>query len=215
LNFFVLNGLLIFAISYNLADCDGQKYIIVLRRYEKIERNKMKKNASILALFLMALVFTTGCAKSSKGAMEYHEKLAAIKTTALSAFIEMNRALGSNDKTKYTPAYDAAVKATNEAVEAVKKEGSFNGDDNYRQKLQALLEFFQSVVANEYQMVISIISKYPNVTQDDQDQLNGLSLSISQREAKLQEELRAAQKEFSEDYGVTIEEEQPLPQPQK
>lgn len=137
--------------------------------------------------------------------MEYNDRLIGIQNSVIKEFLELAKTLSSNDKAAIAAAYTKALEITNTAVEAVKKEGPFDGDDNFRLKLQALLEFYKSIVENEYKEMIKILSKGSKIKPKDMDKLTKIQASISERENKLDAEMSAAQSAFAVKNGIQLE----------
>ncbi len=166
----------------------------------------MRRSVRFSALFLLTVLMLVNCGKGPKEAEEYNNRLVAIQNNVIKTFIGLGESFSSKDKTKIDAAWAAAQKVTADAVEAVKKEGPFDGDDTFRQKLQALLEFYKSVVDIDYKELVEIIGKYPDLTQEDQQRANDINASVAERERPLDAEYQAVQKAFAEKYNLILKE---------
>jgi hypothetical protein len=174
----------------------------------------MKKSAYFLSLLLFAMAILIGCGSKDGGKpgekgesgdpKAYNDKLIGIQNTIIKEFIALSNTFSGADKAAIDAAYAKAVKVTGEAVEAIKKEGPYEGDDTFRQKLQALLEFYKSIVEKEYKDMIAIISKGQAITPEDMTKLQELQKSISERETKFDSEMQAAQSAFASKHGVQL-----------
>ena len=81
----------------------------------------------------------------------------------------------------------------------------FKGNFRLRDGAIALFEFYQSIAANEYPEIINILSLgAENISDTDRDRLLEIQKDITEREAELDKELQAAQKEFALLYGIDI-----------
>ncbi len=167
----------------------------------------MKKTITFATLFSFALLIFVGCGETKKDTMDvkdYNDKLVAIQTSVVKSFLALTDAFSTGDKTKIDAAYAAALKATVDAVEAIKKEGPFEGDDTMRQKLQTLLEFYKSLAENEFKEMITIMAKYPNITPEEQNKLVEINNSITEREKKLDADFQVAHDAFAEKFGLRV-----------
>jgi hypothetical protein len=174
----------------------------------------MKKIAYLLtlSLFVVAVLMSCGSKEGEKtdekgntiDPKAYNDKLIGIQTQVISKFLDMSKTFTLQDKSAIDQAYAKVLKATGEAVEAVKLVGPYDGDDTFRQKLQALLEFYKSIAEIEYKEMIAIISKGPSITPEDMAKLEELNKSIRERENKLDSEMSQAQAAFTAKFGVKL-----------
>lgn len=164
----------------------------------------MKKFGTIFAAVLL-FAFLTSCGNKTDEALQYSNKLVELQTNVYKAFITFSNSMASADMPKIKENHQLAVKAANDALDAIKKIEPFDGDDNLRLKMQALLEFYLSILNNEFKEAVAIIEKGTNATPEDIIKINALSSNITQKEAKLDSEAQAAQKAFSEKYKFTLQ----------
>ncbi len=165
----------------------------------------MRKLVYTLSLAMFVMITLMACGEKGNP-KEYNDKLIGIQNTVIKEFLELSNTFASNDKAKIDVAYAKALKVTADAVEAIKKEGPYDGDDTFRQKLQALLEFYKSIVEKEYKEMIDILAKGAEITPEDMAKLEELQKSITEREKGLDAEMLKAQSDFATKHGVGLKE---------
>lgn len=141
----------------------------------------------------------------NQDAKSYNDKLIGIQNSVIREFLALSQTFSSNDKASIDVAYKKSLEVTKKAVEDIKNAGPYEGDDEFRLKLQALLEFYQSLVEKEYKEIIKIRSKGSNAKPKDINRLNEIQASITERETKLDADMAAAQSGFAVKYGFRLE----------
>lgn len=145
---------------------------------------------------------------STDSPKNYNDKLISYQEKVAKTFIDMIQLISSGDKSQIDVAYANALRASAEAVEEIKIVGPYEGNDLFRQKLQVLLEFYKSIIENEYKEMLKILELGSEIKQTDLDRLKEIQDSITRREAILDKEMSNAQKAFSEKYGIQLKENQ-------
>mgnify|MGYP000933618681 CR=1 FL=1 len=138
-------------------------------------------------------------------AKSYNDNLIDIQNSVITEFLALSQTFSSNDKASIDAAYKKSLEVTKKAVGDIKSAGPYEGDDEFRLKLQALLEFYQSIVENEYKEMIKIISKGSKIKPKDMDRLKEIQASITERETKLDADMAAAQSGFAVKHGFRLE----------
>ncbi len=164
----------------------------------------MKNLSGVAILLLGIVVFLMGCGNTPENAKEYQEKLVAIQGTVVSPILDLYKAMKTRDMDKINPACANAVKACAESIEAVKNYGAFGGDDTMRQKLEALLEFYKSMIDKDLKEVIAIIAKGEPFSQEDKDRVRAITKGIGDREVKYDAGFRDAVEVFAGKYGLGL-----------
>ncbi len=170
---------------------------------------------SLTLLFALMLLSTAvyGKPKNTVSPLDYNNRLIAIQNTVIQTLLDFTNTLQAIDKEdlsnsfkKVEKEYSNIKKVAGQAVKDIRKQKPYNNDDSFRKAMQDLIEFYQSIIKNEYREMINIIKKGDRMTQDDIRRLEELQASISERENVYDKRLDETQNAFAEKYGLQLKE---------
>ncbi len=136
----------------------------------------MKKLFYVLT-FLSVFIFT-GCGPTTEDAIEYNDKIIAEEFAVIGTIDDLQAALGTFDPAKIEPALNAAKAQVDKSIEAVKKIGGFDGNNEFLDATLNLFNVFKDQLKNEYQEQFEIykipIEQYTTKEENRYNELNDI-----------------------------------------
>lgn len=162
----------------------------------------MKRFLSI-AVCVVAVLLAVHC--GSGAAINYNDRIVEYQGKIIEKMITLSNAFGKGDPADMDAKLKVLQLQIDESLAGVSKMEDFKGNFRLRDGAIALFEFYQTIAAEEYPEIIGIIGRgQENITDYDRDRLVQIQEDITAREAKFDDELQAAQKEFALAYGIEI-----------
>lgn len=102
-------------------------------------------------------------------------------------------------------AYNQSLLSVKRTNLTIKNLPPFEQNTKYLLAAQAIFQFYEDVFTNDYPKMLKGLA-FLNATEAEYAELDAIILSISEREAKLDEQFKLAQTEFALKYNFTLEE---------
>ncbi len=162
----------------------------------------MKKILSIVVCFAVVLC-VVNC--SGSGAINYNDRIVGYQGKIIEKMLDLSNTFQKGDPAVMDTKLKVLQLQINESLAGVSQMQDFKGNTRLRDGAVALFEFYQSIASTEYPEIINILSLgAENITDSDRDRLLEMQKDITEREAKFDNELQAAQKEFALVYDIDI-----------
>lgn len=162
----------------------------------------MKRNLSIGVIFVVVL-FMVNCGGTD--AINYNDRVVEYQGKIIEKMLDLSNTFQNGNQAVMDAKLKALQLQITESLAGISQMKDFKGNTRLRDATIALFEFYQSIAGTEYPEIINILSLgAANITESDQNRLLEIHKDITEREAKFDNELQAAQKEFALVYGIDI-----------
>jgi predicted secreted protein len=158
--------------------------------------------ASVFALFI-AFTFQS-CGPTPEDAIKYNDAIIDQVNLVINSD-KLSDALGKEaaDMKAFNEGF---IKQINDAIDAVKKNGGFDGKTDFMDMAVKYLTIYKGVAENEYKGIIEINSKNPEDITDEDDAKNSkLSEDADKKLQAASDEFDTFQKDFAKRYKFEIE----------
>lgn len=158
-----------------------------------------------LLLSFCFLMFASGLFSQNSKAIEYNDKIIDEQSKIILLTLEvvefMDTDLDKSEKKRLE-----AVKQIDKSILVIEQMGAFEGNNELRSSSLELFKFYKKIFAEEYKVILDILKKGENITEEDITVISEFYNTISEEEFILDEKLEKAQGQFAEKYGFEIEE---------
>ncbi|HLP62319.1 MAG TPA: hypothetical protein VK186_25990 [Candidatus Deferrimicrobium sp.] len=162
----------------------------------------MKRILFIIVCFA-AVLLAVNC--GSNAAINYNDRIVDYQGKIIEKMIDLSNAFAKADPAQMNAKLKTLQLQIDESLAGISKMEDYKGNFRLRDGAIALIEFYQSIAGTEYAEIINILSMgAENITDMDRERLLEIQKDITEREAKFDNELQAAQKEFALVYGIDI-----------
>jgi hypothetical protein len=159
----------------------------------------------LFALFV--LITTTVSAQSFTSAIEYNDYIVNLQNQIGYKILAFNEEMEKETSTlaSMQPFHDDLLQTTRNAIVSLEGIEAWDGNVELKASALALFSFYQQAFANEYKEMMGIVFK-AELTDADYARLTEILQSVTEQEAGYDLRFSNAQKEISEKYGFSLDE---------
>jgi len=156
-------------------------------------------------LSLCFLIFSSIAISQNSKAIEYNDKIIDEQAKIIELTLEVVELI-ETDLDLCEKKRLETVKQIDNSILVVEKMGAFEGNTELRSAAIDLFKFYKKVFGDDYKVMLDILKKGENITEEDVTTITEIFSSISEEEIILDENLSRTQNLFAEKYGFQIEE---------
>lgn len=161
------------------------------------------KFATILSFCF--IIFSTLAFSQNDKAIEYNDKIVDEQSKIIVLMLEVVDMM-DKDLDKCEIKRLETVKQIENSILVVEKMSSFEGNTELRGVALDLFKFYKKTFTDDYKVLLDILKKGENITEEDITTITDISNKISEAETKLDDNFAKIQYQFAQKYGFEIEE---------
>lgn len=154
-----------------------------------------------LFVFLLFISIISGCGPNKEESLLYDMMLLKHQTPVVQAYEDLELSLNDTMVDIIDNKYEVLKKNLDQQINGIKNEPNFDDTPNYKNfYLQFLLEI-NSLTQFEYKEILELLNK-PEHHSDEKEKKAKLRTKISKKYKNAQAQLKKAQDNFKEKYGI-------------
>jgi len=167
--------------------------------------SKLHKGYLVMIIFSTTLLHSFAQTPEFKNPVDYNDYIIGEQLKIGQKLQEFSKTIESRSKSKMNLALAAVKAQIVESLERIRAIGSYEDNSEFRNAAILLFEFYNVISNNQYEEVIEIVAKekYSNV---DQERIKNLMGNMSKQEASHDKKFATAQKNFAEQFDISITE---------
>jgi len=159
-----------------------------------------------LPLIAFSFLLLTSCNQmKTTSAIEYNDQIINEQSKVIKLTLEFVKMIDT-DLDGCEAKRQEIVKQVETSIGVIEKMEPFEGNSELKNAALDLFRFYKKVYSEEYKMLLEMLTKGDEITQEDIDKITEISGQVQAEETKLDAAFSDAQSAFAKKYNVQIEE---------
>lgn len=161
---------------------------------------------AILLIPLFILFIFSSCHQEKKMTpVEYNDIIISEQSKIIEITLELVENLDQDIELCEKNRVDI-IKQCDSSLIIIKNLEAYNGNSRLKNSAIKLFAFYKKVYSTDYKILIDILRKGENITEDDMDQMSQIATKIELEEKDIESDFLEAQSEFAEENKIQMEE---------